>query len=114
MKVEETVLEGATTRLEPLSLSHHLALSEVGLDPTLWEWVPYRVRTREEMRKYIEDALALKAKGTALPFATVDRTTGQVVGSTRFLNIDTHHRHVEIGSTWVAPAWQRTSINTEA
>ena len=30
------------------------------------------------------------------------------------MNIDRANRRVEIGSTWIAPAWQRTSINTEA
>jgi len=30
------------------------------------------------------------------------------------MNIDRANRHVEIGSTWIAPAWQRTAVNTEA
>jgi RimJ/RimL family protein N-acetyltransferase len=37
-----------------------------------------------------------------------------VIGSTRFMNMDLAHRRVEIGSTWIAPAWQRTAVNTEA
>jgi RimJ/RimL family protein N-acetyltransferase len=47
-------------------------------------------------------------------FATLERSSGQVVGSTRFMNIDRANRRVEIGSTWIAPAWQRTAVNTEA
>jgi RimJ/RimL family protein N-acetyltransferase len=30
------------------------------------------------------------------------------------MNIDRVNRRVEIGSTWIAPAWQRTIVNTEA
>ena len=30
------------------------------------------------------------------------------------MNIDRANRRVEIGSTWIAPAWQRTAVNTEA
>jgi N-acetyltransferase len=30
------------------------------------------------------------------------------------MNIDRSNRRVEIGSTWIAPAWQRTAVNTEA
>ena len=30
------------------------------------------------------------------------------------MNIDRGNRRVEIGSTWIAPAWQRTAVNTEA
>jgi N-acetyltransferase len=30
------------------------------------------------------------------------------------MNIDRANRRVEIGSTWMAPPWQRSAINTEA
>ena len=30
------------------------------------------------------------------------------------MNIDRANRRVEIGSTWIAPAWQRTAVNTDA
>ena len=47
-------------------------------------------------------------------FATVERGSVRVIGSTRYMNIDRVNRRVEIGSTWIAPAWQRTAVNTEA
>jgi RimJ/RimL family protein N-acetyltransferase len=49
-----------------------------------------------------------------MPFATIEAASGQVVGSTRYMSIAPHHRRLEIGNTWLAPAWQRTAINTEA
>jgi N-acetyltransferase len=52
--------------------------------------------------------------GSALPFATVERATNTVVGSTRYGNIVPQHRRAEIGWTWIAPRWQRTAVNTEA
>jgi RimJ/RimL family protein N-acetyltransferase len=66
------------------------------------------------MRAYIEIALDWELEGTALPFAAVEKRSGQVVGSTRFGNLDRLNRRVEIGWTWVASNWQRTPINTEA
>lgn len=108
------MLEGQYVRLEPLTLAHHDALSEVGLDPELWRWIPFQVRTREEMLSYIRTALQWQADGTGLPFATVHRGENRVVGSTRYMNIDKPNRHVEIGSTWIAVPWQRTVVNTEA
>ena len=114
MKVEPVTLEGFHVRLEPLSESHHSALCEVGLDPELWRLIPYRVTTPEEMAAYIRKALREQGRGTALPFATVERASGRVIGSTRYLNIDGANRRVEIGSTWIAGAWQRSAINTEA
>ena len=114
MKLEPVTLEGRDVRLEPLAASHHAALCEVGLDPELWRLIPYRASTPEEMRGYIDSALAAQAAGTAIPFATVERASGRVIGSTRFMNIDAANRRVEIGSTWLAKPWQRTAINTEA
>lgn len=107
-------LEGPHVRLDPLSESHHSALCEVGLDPSLWEWTPFRVTSPDEMMTYIQDALKAKAAGTALPYVTVDRASGRVVGSTRFMSIDEPNRHVEIGSTWISAPYQRTPVNTEA
>lgn len=66
------------------------------------------------MRRYIETALRWQAEGTALPFATVEKGSGQVVGSTRYANIERAHRRLEIGWTWITPRWQRTAVNTEA
>lgn len=113
MDVRPVVLEGRVVRAEPLSLGHHAALCEVGLDPELWRWTQNLVRTPEEMRAYIEAALETQAQGTALPFAVFERTSGRAVGSTRFGNIDTGNRRVEIGWTWIARRWQRTAVNTE-
>ncbi len=101
-------------RLEPLTEAHHAAFCKVGLDPDLWQWIPYRATTPDEMLDYIQNALRDQAAGTALPFATVERATGQAIGSTRYMNIDQANRRVEIGSTWIAKPWQRSAINSEA
>lgn len=101
-------------RLEPLATAHLDALCAIGLDPELWELIPYRVTTREEMAAYIRSALNAQQAGTALPFATIDGATGQVIGSTRYMNIDAANRRVEIGATWLAAPWRRTAVNTEA
>jgi RimJ/RimL family protein N-acetyltransferase len=36
----------------------------------------------------------------------------EVAGITRFFNIEPTHRSLEIGGTWIAPKWRRTSVNT--
>lgn len=108
------VLTGTHTRLEPLTREHVAPLTSIGLDPDLWQWTIAQVRTPADMVAYIENALSEQAQGHALPFATIDRATGAVVGSTRFGAIDRQHRRVEIGWTWIGRPWQRTAINTEA
>lgn len=114
MKIEPVTLEGNRVRLEPLSMNHHAALCEVGLDEEIWRWGITLILKPDEMRDYIETALNEREKGVSLPFATIDKTTNKVVGSTRFGNIDTQNRRVEIGWTWIGRDWQRTFVNTEA
>ena len=114
MKVEPVVLEGEFVRLEPMRVDHLPALAKVGLDESLWKWTNAVVKTEADLERYVRTALADQAKGTAIPFVTIEKESGQIVGSTRFGNIDTLNRKAEIGWTWVSPKWQRTVINTEA
>jgi RimJ/RimL family protein N-acetyltransferase len=114
MTIEPCVLEGPHVRLEPLTIEHLEPLTAIGLDPDIWRWTLNRNLTPEDMRRYVETALAERRAGQALPFATIERGSGRVVGSTRFAAIDATHRRVEIGWTWIARPWQRTAVNTEA
>lgn len=113
MVVEPVTLTGHYAQLEPMLPAHREMLAEVGLDEELWRWIPDPVHTPEEMFAYVDAALAQQASGVSLPFTIVERKSGKVIGATRYANIERVHRRVEIGWTWVAPAWQRTPINTE-
>lgn len=88
-----------------MTLQHVAAFCEAGRE---WNLTP------EKVKAGIESALRQLASGAALPFATVEKSSGQVVGGTRFLHIVPEHRRLEIGSTWIAKPWRRTAINTEA
>ena len=114
MNPQPITLTGTRVQLQPLSESHLDALCEVGLDPELWKWIPIQVLDRDQMMSYIRAALSDQEKGISLPFATIDRKSKQVIGSTRFMSIDVPNKRVEIGATWIAKPWQRSAINTEA
>ncbi|HUA15596.1 MAG TPA: GNAT family protein [Verrucomicrobiae bacterium] len=109
-------LEGSVVRLEPIRRDHAELFWNVAQPnmQDIFRWIPYRVETLDDFRKLIEKTLAEQQRGESVAFATVERCSGRVIGSTRFMNIDRANRRVEIGSTWIAPAWQRTAINTEA
>jgi RimJ/RimL family protein N-acetyltransferase len=111
--VEPAVLEGSVVRLEPLSLDHLPGLISIGLDADIWRWMPVAIQTPGDMRTYVETALEGRDSGREMPFATVEVASGRVIGGTRYLNIEPAHRRLEIGYTWLAPAWQRTAANTE-
>ena len=109
-------LEGTFIRLEPLQAVHSAAFWDVAKDSLedIFRWIPYRMETREDFDLLVERAFAEQARGESVVFATVKRATGRIIGSTRFMNIDRANSRVEIGSTWIAPPWQRTAGNTEA
>ncbi|HEX2756484.1 MAG TPA: GNAT family protein [Candidatus Limnocylindrales bacterium] len=113
-RVEPIILEGRRVRLEPLALEHVAGLAEVALDPALWQWTLARPTDEAGVRAWAVAALAGRDAGTEFPFVTLDAGTGRPIGSSRFMNIVLEHRRLEIGWTWVAPAWQRTGANREA
>jgi RimJ/RimL family protein N-acetyltransferase len=108
------VLEGRLVRLEPLEEGHLADLCEVGLDPELWRLTVTSIQSADDMRRYVREALDQAKRGDSLPFATIERSSGRVAGSTRFGNVDRTNRRVEIGWTWLGREFQRTGINTEA
>jgi RimJ/RimL family protein N-acetyltransferase len=112
MSLDPVVLEGRHVRLVPMTREHVPALWQAAGDPELWRWTTSQVHSEDDLRRYVDAALAMRAQGTALPFVTTDAATGQIVGSTRFANAE--GPRVEIGWTWIARPWQRTAINTEA
>lgn len=109
-------LEGSVVRLEPIRPDHAKLFWDVAQDNVddIFQWIPYRMKSREDFQQAIEKALAEQERGESVAFATVERISEEVIGSTRFMNIDRVNRRVEIGSTWIVPAWQRTAVNTEA
>jgi RimJ/RimL family protein N-acetyltransferase len=114
MQVKPVVLEGQRVRLEPLQLSHAVALYPVCQDPEIWRYMPYKQpATLSEMEAWIATALDAQERGTEVPFAIIDRNAGHAVGSTRYLNIMPKDRGLEIGWTWLTGAARRTSVNTE-
>jgi RimJ/RimL family protein N-acetyltransferase len=113
VKVEAVVLNGSVVRLEPLRRTHLQALCKVGLDPSLWELIPTRVTTREQMAARVEVLLAAAQTGREIPLVIIERASGTLVGCSRFMNIDHSNRRLEIGGTWIGRPWQRTAVNTE-
>jgi len=109
-------LEGSVVRLEPIRREHAELFWEVAKEDleNIFHWIPYSMKTKEDFQKLIEKAFDEQERRESVVFATVERSSGRAIGSTRFMNIDRANRRVEIGSTWIAPAWQRTAVNTEA
>lgn len=122
------ILQNKVVRLEPLALEHVEALLGLALATPRAFGLTSVPPTLLGMTAYVEAAVAARQQGLAVPFATLDVVTGAVLGSTRFGNLEywawgqgNAHKKTdgtpdaaEIGWTWLAPAAQRTAINTNA
>jgi RimJ/RimL family protein N-acetyltransferase len=106
-------LEGESVILIPLHAAHSGTLVEAAMDGELWKLWYTSVPSEKSIHDYIAFALNQKALKRSLPFVALDSSTRRVIGSTRFCNVEPEHRRVEIGYTWYAKRFQRTSVNTE-
>jgi len=110
--LQPIALAGRHASLVPLSSVHLAGLQEAAADGELHQLWYTSVAAPEHMDAEIARRLALHAAGTMLPFTVLD-AQGRVAGMTSFMNIDSVHRRVEIGSTWYARRVQRSGLNTE-
>lgn len=125
--MEKLIFEGRHVRLEPLELRHVDALTAASaVDPSLYQWSAVPVGAAA-VQAYIETAVTAQMSGTAVPFVAVRPTDGEVIGSTRFFDLErwpwpADHPQAtrgvpdacEIGYTWYTKAAIRTGANTEA
>lgn len=107
-------LQGAIVELEPLTEEHTEELWEAAQAPEIWTWLAHLGESREKFDHWIEISLEAARAGAEGPFATRLRSSGRLVGSSRYLNVRRPDRVVEIGWTWLNPAAWRTGANLEA
>jgi N-acetyltransferase len=107
-------LEGRHVVLSPLTMSHAEPLVAAASDGELWNSTVTIIPDSAGITAYIEAALAGQSLGKELPFVIINKSSNEVVGTTRFYEIRSHDRAAAIGYTWLAKSAQRTPINTEA
>jgi RimJ/RimL family protein N-acetyltransferase len=111
--IETVTLVGQHLVLEPLQPDHHDAIVNAATDGELWKLWYTSVPSPEQTSAWIDAAAAMREQNGTLAFAVRATDTGAIVGSTRFCNVDSANRRLEIGYTWYATRVQRTALNTE-
>ncbi|KAB8126144.1 GNAT family N-acetyltransferase [Gracilibacillus oryzae] len=114
MEITPVVLVGDKVKIQPMEDCHAEELFEAGNNPAIWAYMPMKVQSMEDMKSLVNGALKAKEQGSEFPFVIIDKDSGKIAGSTRFLNISIPNRNLEIGWTWLSPAVWRTRINTES
>lgn len=112
-------LIGTKVHLVPLSIEHAdgflaaLWSGDRGHEVYRWLGMPAPVSI-SEVRTTIYAALAARAAGTRLPYAQLDATTGEFIGTTSYYDVVPALRTLAIGHTWLGRPWWRTGHNTES
>lgn len=107
-----TCLQDEHVMLEPLSLDHVAALEAAAADGELWNLWFTSAPAPGHARAYVEKALQDHADGLMLPFAVREKSSGEIVGTTRYYDFIAELPRVAIGYTWYAKRWQKSHLNT--
>jgi RimJ/RimL family protein N-acetyltransferase len=111
--IEPVTLTGTHATLEPLAREHEVAIRRAAADGELWNLWYTSVPAPDKTTAWLDIALDMRERLGAMPFVVRDRASGDIIGSTRYFNVDAANRRLEIGHTWYARRAQRTAINTE-
>ncbi|GGD40482.1 GNAT family N-acetyltransferase [Pseudoxanthomonas indica] len=106
-------LQGRHVRLEPLLAEHAEGLRAALAGDELAELWYTNVPRVADVDRWLADVLEQQAQGKWLAFVVRDGA-GEIVGSTRFYDLDAGVPRISIGYTWYAPRVQRTGLNSEA
>ena len=113
MQTTPFTLTGRYLTLEPLQQEHLSAIQAAATDGELWKLFFTSVPSPENTQSWLEQALEMQRQQKAIPFVIRETASGQIVGATRYCNIDHNNRRLEIGYTWYADRVQRSALNTE-
>jgi len=107
-------LENERALLLPLSLENFHELQEVANQDKLIQFSPSNISTPEALKAYVEKALSLQEKKSAVPFIIYDKAKKRYAGSSRYMNIDWWNKVLEIGATWIGREFQGSGLNGAA
>jgi RimJ/RimL family protein N-acetyltransferase len=111
--IEPVILSGSNVLLEPLTLEHSEGISAAVRDGELWKLWYTIIPSPETAEEYIRIALGMRENAGAMPFIVRDKESNNIIGCTRYFNVDEINQRLEIGYTWYAESYQRTAANTE-
>ena len=114
MKVPRPVTIGNDyVTLKPLSPTEAEAYFEIGRDAGIWQYLaPEPFRSVEDAARWIDTMGRRSEQAGDLTFSVYDAISGDLAGSSSYLEVRTNHSALEVGFTWYGKAFQRTHVNT--
>jgi RimJ/RimL family protein N-acetyltransferase len=106
-------LTGAMVTVEPLSPEHVDGLDAIATDAEMFRWIGVDISERAALEQWLRTALENAQSGIEVPFTVRSASTGEIVGTTRFLGLQLDHLVAEIGWTWYSRAVWGSGVNAE-
>ncbi len=107
------VLEGKSVKLISLDESHLSELEKLAKDKRIWEFYPFDGTNSKRFIELYKTAISERVRGIQFPFVIYHKADKQIIGSTRYLDIQEKNKKLEIGATWLHPNYWATEINFE-
>jgi N-acetyltransferase len=105
-------LEGRFVVLEPMLQKHAPDILDAGKELD-WAWMSVNLDRLESVENWISDAIEAERRGEEFAFVVKEKSTGDVIGSTRYMDTHSRQRGTEIGWTWYTPTVWGTVVNPE-
>lgn len=106
----QPVLIGKNIHIRPLSADDYNSLYQVASDPLIWEQHPSPLRYQRDKfdTQIFHSGLASKSTLVA-----IDNETSQIIGSSRYYDVDDEKRELAIGFTFLARSYWGGYANKE-
>lgn len=106
------VLVNDIVTLRTMQLTDIDAIYEAGNFSEIWTHLIVTIQSREDAARFVEQSLLNKDLGKEHPFVIIDNSTNRIIGGTKLMNLDHYHKRIEIGFSWISPAYWRSPINS--
>ncbi len=104
-------LQNSKVILRPLQQSDEELLWPIAQEKALWIYGLKDLSIRENLRQYIQSALADRAAGNCAVWTIIDAASEKVAGCTRLAEISWKDERGQIGWTWIGKEFQGSGLN---
>ena len=113
--LKPVTLESELIKLEPITMTHLSDFCKAGNFAEVWRYMqPNRCQNEDVARAWISLAVNEMATGSQVAFVIINKQNNKIVGSTRLFRVNEVDRALEIGHTFISPAFQRSHVNSHA
>lgn len=106
-------LENENVLLRPMYLDDIEEFVPLTSDQSLWQYFVSDLSVRAELQEWLNLAIQEREQKNRIPFTIVDKTGGEIIGTSSFGNISLRDSRIEIGWTWLGRQYHGRGFNPQ-